>query len=89
MSIRLANVEFDQVDYDREADVLYLSAGDPSRATDFDESPEGHHTRFDASGALVGVTIVNARWLLDNEGRIRITLPETLTAAELGPALAI
>ena len=33
---------FDHVDYDADADVLYLHVGDPANATDFDESPEGH-----------------------------------------------
>ena len=40
MSIRFAGIEFDRVDYDREVDVLYLHAGDPSNAADWDESPE-------------------------------------------------
>ena len=33
MSIRFADIEFDRVDYDRDVDVLYLHAGDPSNAT--------------------------------------------------------
>lgn len=35
---------------------------------DFDGSPEGHHTRYDATGTLVGITIVNARYILEIEG---------------------
>jgi hypothetical protein len=31
---------------------------------------------------------VNARRLLDENGAIKITLPETISAADLGPALA-
>ena len=65
-----------------------MAAGDPARAVDFDETPEGHAVRYDADGELVGITIVNARRLLDENGSIRITLPETITAAVLGPALA-
>jgi uncharacterized protein YuzE len=65
MSVMLAGVEFDNVFYDREVDVLYLHVGESSTAVDWDESPEGHHLRFGADGQLVGITIVNARWLLD------------------------
>jgi uncharacterized protein YuzE len=88
MTIRVANTDFDRVDYDADADVLYLAAGDPARGVDFDETPEGHAVRYAADGELVGITIVNARRLLDENGAIRITLPETITAAVLGPALA-
>jgi uncharacterized protein YuzE len=84
MTIRIANVDFDRVNYDEDADVLYLSAGDPARAVDFDESPEGHHLRYDANGDLVGITLVNPRWLLEQDGRVRITLPETITETQLG-----
>lgn len=91
MKIRVANTDFDGVEYDADADVLYLAAGDPARAVDFDETPEGHAVRFGSDGEIVGVTIVNARRLrrlLEENGAIRITLPETITAADLGPALA-
>jgi uncharacterized protein YuzE len=88
MTIRIANTDFDHVDYDADADVLYLAADDPSRAVDFEETPEGHALRYGPEGELVGITIVNARRLLDENGAIRITLPETISAVELGPALA-
>jgi uncharacterized protein YuzE len=88
MTIRVANTDFDRVDYDAEADVVYLASGDPSRAVDFDETPEGHAVRYGSDGHIVGITIVNARRLLDQNGSIRITLPETISAADLGPALA-
>jgi uncharacterized protein YuzE len=88
MTIRVANTDFDRVDYDTDADVLYLAAGDAARAVDFDETPEGHAVRYGAGGELVGITIVNARRLLDESGAITITLPETISAAVLAPALA-
>ena len=89
MSVRLGGIEFDNVDYDREVDVLYLHVGEPSTAVDWDESPEGHHLRFGADGKLVGITIVNARWLLDEDGVIVITLPERrIEARDLGDVLA-
>jgi hypothetical protein len=49
--------------------------------------PEGHAVRFDADGRLIGITIVNARKLVDKDGGIRITVPETISAADIGPAL--
>jgi uncharacterized protein YuzE len=88
MTVRIANIDFDRVDYDAGADVLYLAADDPALAVEFDETPEGHAVRFDATGRLIGITIVNARRLLDQNGEIRITLPETISAADIGPALA-
>ena len=89
MSVRLGGIEFDNVDYDREVDVLYLHVGEPSTAVDWDESSEGHHLRFGADGQLVGITIVNARWLLDEDGVIVITLPERrIETRDLGDVLA-
>jgi uncharacterized protein YuzE len=87
MTIRVASTDFDRVDYDADADVLYLAAGDPARAVDFEETPEGHAVRHGPGGELVGITIVNARRLLDENGAITITLPETISAAVLAPAL--
>jgi len=39
------------------AEVLYLHVGDPSRAVNYDETPEGHAVRFDRDGELVGLTL--------------------------------
>jgi uncharacterized protein YuzE len=50
MSVTIADITFDRVSYDRDADVLYLHVGDPTGAADFDESPEGHALRFDHDG---------------------------------------
>lgn len=41
MSVTVGGVRFDRVSCDRRADVLYLHVGEPDRAVDFDESPEG------------------------------------------------
>jgi len=82
VSITIAGTAFDRVRYDREADVLYLHAGDPRRAVDFDESAEGHALRFDASGRLVGVTIVGAKRTLEKEGRITLTTPQPQWAVD-------
>jgi uncharacterized protein YuzE len=79
MSIAIAGIDFDRVSYDEDADVLYLRRADPKEAVEFDESPEGHHLRFDRDHRLIGVTIVRPRWLLANHGVVSITLPERVS----------
>ncbi len=76
MSLRFGGIEFEHVSYDQEGDVLYLRNGPSTVAVDWDESPEGHHLRYGADGQLVGITIVNARWLLEQDGKITVTLPQ-------------
>ncbi len=92
MSIEIAGITFDRVRYDADGDVLYLHHGDPSTAVDFDASPEGHALRFNARGDLVGVTIVSARWLLEHEGEVTLTIPTPglvhLSPQQLPDALA-
>jgi len=90
MSVTIADITFDRVEYDPDADVLYLHVGDPSTAVDFDETPEGHALRFDAEGRLVGITLVRPKHLLDESGGLRITLPvpSDVSARELTPALS-
>jgi uncharacterized protein YuzE len=88
VTVRIANIDFDRVSYDADGDVLYLAADDPERAVEFDETPEGHALRLDSDGRIIGITIVNARKLVDRDGEIRITLAETISAADIAPALA-
>ncbi|HET7129631.1 MAG TPA: DUF2283 domain-containing protein [Gaiellaceae bacterium] len=86
--VKIAGIEFDRVVYDRDADVLYLHVGEPSSAVDFAATPEGHHTRYGPDGSLVGITIVDARWLLEEDGEIVLTLPEQkVRAPDLGTLL--
>ena len=91
MTVRIGHTTFDQVSYDRDADVLYLGTEHGGEAVEFDETPEGHHIRFNEAGELIGVTIVNARWLLEKDGQLPITMPrrEVVTAAALRPALGV
>lgn len=65
MTVKPAGIHFDNVFYSRDADVLYMHVGSPATAVDFDETPEGHATRYDRDGALVGVTVVGARRALE------------------------
>ncbi len=89
MSITIGKTTFDRVRYDADADVLYLHIGDPARAVDFDESPEGHALRYDVEGTLVGITLVSAKALLDRATPITITIAErvTIDPETLAPAV--
>jgi uncharacterized protein YuzE len=89
MSITIGHTTFDRVDYDADADVLYLHVGDPAAATDFDETPEGHALRFDKDGRLIGLTIVNVRWLLNRDGHLTVTLPERINVEAAALAGAV
>jgi uncharacterized protein YuzE len=90
MTITIGPFDFDNVFYDVDGDVLYLHKGDPASAVDFDESPEGHALRFDGVGNLVGVTVLNAKLLLDRDGELKITVPEIIRVGRdaVAPALA-
>ena len=80
--IRLGKHEFDDVLYDARADVLYLSKGRPVAATETIASPEGHAIRLDESRKIIGITVVNARWLAERDGQIIITIPTNAPGAE-------
>lgn len=89
MNVQIGPLTFDHAEYDAEGDVLYLHIGEPVDA-EGEETPEGHFVRF-APGTqrVVGLTVVNARSVLDRDGRLEVTVPETVvvTAGELAPAL--
>jgi uncharacterized protein YuzE len=87
MTITIGGISFDRVDYDREVDVLYLTAGNPTDGVDFDETPEGHGVSYNARGEVVGLTIVGARESLERDGTLDLTLHNRIDAHELEPAL--
>jgi uncharacterized protein YuzE len=89
MTITIGTFTFDNVFYDAEVDVLYLHMGDPSTAVDFDESPEGHGLRFGVDGRLVGVTILDAKLLLERNSEIKITVPEIVRVGSAAVASAL
>jgi uncharacterized protein YuzE len=76
--------------YDAEADVLYLRKGESRPAADVLATQEGHAVRLDSNGHVIGMTIVNAKWLIERDGKIVITVPNAIeaTAGELAHALA-
>ncbi len=89
MNVAIGHLSFDNASYDAEGDVLYLSVGEPQAAADSEETPEGHVLRFDAAGKIIGLTIINAKWLLARDGELTVTLPEQIhvTPAALEAAL--
>jgi uncharacterized protein YuzE len=89
MTVKIGNHEFDWVSYDESGDVLYLSKGPPEEARDTMASPEGHAVRLDLAGEVIGLTLVNARWLLEKQGEITVTVPERLTARSDALAAAL
>lgn len=89
MSITISDIEFDNIEYYREGDVLSLWSGEPRKPVLDDASPEGHYLQFGEDGALIAITIVNARAIFEREGKIPITLPEhRIEATDLGGVLA-
>lgn len=90
MTIAVGPYRFDQATYDETGDVLYLRMGDSRPAADTYGTPEGHAVRFDDHGEVIGITIVNAKWLIERDGNIAITIPSRIeTSAEaLAPAFA-
>jgi uncharacterized protein YuzE len=89
MTVRIGEHEFDHASYDEEADVLYLRQGsDRAAATTFG-TPEGHAVRLDEHGEVIGITLVNARWVIERDGVLVVTVPERIesTAEDLEPAL--
>jgi uncharacterized protein YuzE len=89
MSVTVDGLVFDRADYDTDGDVLYLARGKLNDADAAALTPEGHGIRYDADGHVVGVTIINARWLLDRDGYLTVTLPHAvrIEAPELAAAL--
>jgi uncharacterized protein YuzE len=90
MKITIGKLTFDHASYDAAGDVLYLHVGKPQAAAESEETPEQHVVRFDEDGQVIGLTIINAKWLLDRDGAIAVTLPELqrIDAEELEPALS-
>jgi uncharacterized protein YuzE len=76
MTVTIGSLTFDHASYDARGDVLYLHVGDPQEAAASEETPEGHVLRFDADGKVIGLTIINAKWLLERDHAINVTVPE-------------
>jgi uncharacterized protein YuzE len=90
VNIRIGPLEFDRADYDADGDVLYLHVGQPQPG-EGEETPEGQVVLRFAPGTqrIVSLTVICARQVLDRDGRLIVTVPETVeaTAEDLAPAL--
>jgi uncharacterized protein YuzE len=76
MTVTIGSLTFDHATYDDRGDVLYLHAGERQEAADSEATPEGHVLRFNDRGEVIGLTIINAKWLLQRDHAINITIPE-------------
>ena len=72
-TVTMEGTVFDDILYDVEADVLYMSVGPPRAGADYDASIEGHGLRYDEGDKIVGLTIVGARWYLERDGELVVT----------------
>ncbi|MHA1593563.1 MAG: DUF2283 domain-containing protein [Candidatus Baldrarchaeia archaeon] len=58
------------IDYDEEADVLYINFVYPSKAVEHEEDENGIIKNYDEHGNLVGLTIIGAkRFLKDSKSQ--------------------
>jgi uncharacterized protein YuzE len=90
MTVHVGPYEFDHVSYDSDGDVLYLRRGEQREAAETFGTPEGHAVRLDKNGEVIGITIVNAKWLVERDGKITVTVPSLIetNADDLAEALA-
>jgi uncharacterized protein YuzE len=89
VNIKIGPLSFDHADYDAENDVLYLHLGEP-QVGEGEETPEGHVIRYAPdTNQVVGLTILGARQVLQRDGHLTVTVPETVetSAEDLAPAL--
>jgi uncharacterized protein YuzE len=89
MTVRIGHHEFDHANYDEGGDVLYLRRGPHRSAATTFGTPEGHAVRLDESGDVIGMTLVNARWVIERDGALIVTVPERIesTAEDLAHVL--
>jgi uncharacterized protein YuzE len=81
MTVTIGSLTFDHASYDDRGDVLYLHIGEHQAAADSEATPEGHVLRFNDRGEVIGVTIINAKWLLQRDHAINITVPKRVVVS--------
>jgi uncharacterized protein YuzE len=88
VSIKIGAIAFDDVMYDAEGDVLYLSVGAPE-VGEGEATPEGHVIRYaPGTDRVVGITLLGPRRILERDGRVVVTMPEAVeTSADLSSVL--
>lgn len=92
VNITIGPLDFDHADYDAEGDVpcSTCTSASPRRARGR-RRPEGHVLRYaPGTSRVVGLTVLGAQSILERDGHLAITIPETIetTAEDLAPALA-
>lgn len=88
MTVTIAGITFDSHEYDDRGDVLYVSVGPPREAARTVATPEGHAVDYDESGAVIGMVLVNVRFLLESDGAVTVTMPpDRVAAAQIEQAL--
>jgi uncharacterized protein YuzE len=90
VTIQVGGYDFEQVTYDEIGDVLYLRNLSPGGEVSTHGTTEGHAVRLDAEGRVIGMTIVNARWLIERDKTIVVTVPQLrieASAKDIGLAL--
>jgi uncharacterized protein YuzE len=88
VSVTIAGITFDSHEYDDRGDVLYLSVGAPREAARTVATPEGHAVDYDEAGAVIGMVLVNVRFLLERDGAVTVTMPpDRVVAAQIEPVL--
>jgi len=87
-TVKIGGIVFDNCEYDRRGDVLYVNVGAPGDAVDWIGTAEGDGTSHGPDGSLIGMTILNAKLRLEEDGKIELTLPEhTVVVTDLGDIL--
>jgi uncharacterized protein YuzE len=56
-------------------ETCYLTRGPRQAAATTVGTPEGHAVRLNEDGEAIGITIVNAKWLLNRDGKITVGPP--------------
>ena len=88
-TVKTGGIVLDNNTYDAKGDVLYVNVGDPGDAVDWFGTAEGDGTSHGPDGSLIGLTILNAKLRLEQDGKIELTLPEhTVPVTDLGELLA-
>jgi uncharacterized protein YuzE len=88
MTVTIAGIPFDSHEYDDRGDVLYLGVGRPREGARTVATPEGHAVDYNESGAVIGMVLVNVRFLLGRDGALTATVtPDRVVAAQIEPAL--
>ncbi len=88
MSIIVADIEFENHEYDARGDVLYVDVpGYRGPAQNAYASPEGHGIEWDENGRVIAMTLVNVKWLIARDGELRITWPDGRVSHDAGAAV--